>query len=67
MITEHDIRQEKIIALVYEYAAYIRSHDDSYERELQQCARIVECAANLTRYANAIQERMFKQIEPSYR
>lgn len=58
MKTIHDIREERIRTLVYEYAAFIRSHDNTYERELQQCNRIVESVANLTRYANAIQERI---------
>lgn len=57
MQTIHDIKSEKIISLVYEIAAFIRSNDATYERELQQCSRIVEMVANLNRYANAIEER----------
>lgn len=58
MATIHDIREQKITDLIYQYASFIRSHDASYERELQQISRILEGVANLTRYANAVQERI---------
>ena len=58
--TIHDIRQDKIMTLVYETCAFIRSHDSTYEASLQQVYRLEEIVENLTRYANAIQEKLDK-------
>lgn len=60
-MTINDIKAEKIVNELREIAAFIRSHDKSYERELQQVFEIEQRIANLVRYANAIQERITEQ------
>lgn len=61
MKTIHDIRQEKIVTQVLCTCAFIRSHDASYEHNLEQVNRLFEILDNISRYANTIQERMEKQ------
>lgn len=57
-VTIHDIKQAEIENRIDELCAFIRCHDASYTRNLEQAARAIEIVANLTRYANAIQERL---------
>lgn len=59
-MTIHDINEEKMINLLEQVCSFIRSHDSSYEKNLVQADRVKEIISNLTRYANAIQERMEK-------
>jgi hypothetical protein len=58
MKTSNDIKQDKIINLLCEITAFIRSHDASYERELEQANEIRIKLDNLIRYANALQDRL---------
>lgn len=53
----HEMKQERIVSELRQLAAYIRSNDSSYERELKQVYEIEVMLANLVRYATAIDER----------
>lgn len=60
-MTIHENKAQKAMTQIYEIGAFIRSHDSSYERELQQIFEIERMLSNLVRYANAIQERITNQ------
>lgn len=57
-ITIHDIKQAEIENRIDELCAFIRCHDASYGRNLEQADRAIEIVSNLTRYANSIQEKL---------
>lgn len=62
-ISIHEMKLRAAMQNFYEIAAFIRSHDSTYERELLQVEKIAEHGANLVRYAEAIEARIDKDLE----
>lgn len=57
MQTIHDIKADQAKQLIADLIAFIRSHDASYSKNLEQVYRACEVIDNLNRYANAVQDK----------
>lgn len=60
MVSIHEVKGNKAKLYIEELCAFIRSHDSTYEKNLEQAYRAIEIIDNLVRYAETIDKRINK-------